>query len=221
MNSKSGPYEITKHPTDIFGLKYKPSVAPAFNDTADITKFWYDQKVRIEFSPLNQDILAGEIRKQDRVLVEIGVCRGRWEHSSTRTLVENKHPNAVYIGIDCEDRSHILPKVQEFGRADILRCDSGEVAMVMSVIKKFGYTKIDVLFIDGDHSVVRVLKEWESYVPHLSEEGVIIFHDTTVHPGPAAIYDAIDESHFDKHKYFADRDDDWGIASVRKKQEED
>jgi predicted O-methyltransferase YrrM len=87
----------------------------------------------------------------------------------------------------------------------------------MSKVFELGHNEIDVLFIDGDHSVNQVVKEWAGYVPYLSNNGVVIFHDTTVHPGPAVVYDAIDEAYFDKRRYFADRIDDWGVAVARRR----
>ncbi|HTB83408.1 MAG TPA: CmcI family methyltransferase [Candidatus Sulfotelmatobacter sp.] len=38
--------------------------------------------------------------------------------------------------------------------------------------------KIDLIFIDGDHSYEGVKTDWELFLPHLSEFGVVVFHDT-------------------------------------------
>ncbi|OFW12102.1 MAG: hypothetical protein A3H96_03660 [Acidobacteria bacterium RIFCSPLOWO2_02_FULL_67_36] len=39
--------------------------------------------------------------------------------------------------------------------------------------------RIDMIFIDGDHSYDGVKRDWELFVPHLREFGVAVFHDTT------------------------------------------
>jgi len=38
--------------------------------------------------------------------------------------------------------------------------------------------KIDLIFIDGDHSYEGVKADWELFLPHLNEFGVVVFHDT-------------------------------------------
>lgn len=54
---------------------------------------------------------------------------------------------------------------------EILRKTSGEAA-------KGWDKKIDLIFIDGDHSYAGVKMDWELFLPHLSEFGVVVFHDT-------------------------------------------
>ena len=46
--------------------------------------------------------------------------------------------------------------------------------------------KFDFIFIDGDHSYPGVKKDYESVLPYVSENGVMVFHDAwwDVHPYP-------------------------------------
>ena len=37
---------------------------------------------------------------------------------------------------------------------------------------------IDLIFIDGDHSYEGVKADWDLFLPHLNEFGVVVFHDT-------------------------------------------
>jgi GT2 family glycosyltransferase len=41
---------------------------------------------------------------------------------------------------------------------------------------------VDILMIDGSHTVEAVKRDYEQYIPKLAENGVVIFHDTN-HPG--------------------------------------
>ena len=41
--------------------------------------------------------------------------------------------------------------------------------------------KVDLLFIDGDHSYEGVKKDFEMYSPLVADGGVIAFHDIAVH----------------------------------------
>ena len=56
-------------------------------------------------------------------------------------------------------------------QVEIVRQTSGEAA------KNWG-KKIDLIFIDGDHSYAGVKADWELFLPHLNEFGVVVFHDT-------------------------------------------
>jgi predicted O-methyltransferase YrrM len=37
---------------------------------------------------------------------------------------------------------------------------------------------IDMLFIDGDHTYEGVKNDWSLFVPHVTEFGIVVFHDT-------------------------------------------
>lgn len=39
--------------------------------------------------------------------------------------------------------------------------------------------KVELLFIDGDHSYEGCLTDWDLYSPYLSEDAIIVFHDTS------------------------------------------
>jgi predicted O-methyltransferase YrrM len=54
---------------------------------------------------------------------------------------------------------------------EIVRKRSGEAA-------RGWQRKIDLIFIDGDHSYEGVKADWQTFLPHLNRFGVVAFHDT-------------------------------------------
>jgi hypothetical protein len=50
--------------------------------------------------------------------------------------------------------------------------------------------------IDGHHSINQVYQEWE-YVSRLSDDGVVVLHDTNSHSGPYFAVESIDDTLFD------------------------
>ena len=56
--------------------------------------------------------------------------------------------------------------------------DSHAVETVASVVDILAGRKVDVLFIDGDHSVEAVTADAERYIPMVRPGGLIIFHDS-------------------------------------------
>lgn len=194
----------------MFGLKYIPSVEPEFCDVHDWTSLCSEYKVEREFSDENQRVLLEQflkVRDSCKCIVEIGVARNPYKESSTSIFLDNKLPETVYIGIDIEDKSFLNDKTRNIYTA---QCDSRYKNRICAMIRKLGLESIDFLFIDGFHSVLQVIFDWE-YVDQLSLHGIVGMHDTNIHPGPYAVFEAIDESVFNKTKY-CEGNNDWGIA---------
>jgi hypothetical protein len=60
-----------------------------------------------------------------------------------------------------------------------------------------------------------VYQEWE-YVSRLSDDGIVVLHDTNSHSGPYFAVESIDNNLFDVYKY-CNNIRDWGLAiAVRK-----
>ncbi|MDR3458636.1 MAG: class I SAM-dependent methyltransferase [Verrucomicrobiae bacterium] len=119
-----------------------------------------------------------------KVCVEIGSARGKSACAVGLALRRNgggklyaidPHSRTNWNDTDSVDSFAIINEhLQKSGAADfveIVRKTSGEAA-------KGWDKKIDLIFIDGDHSYEGVKADWELFLPHLNEFGVVVFHDT-------------------------------------------
>ena len=203
-------YAVKQLPEKIAGLKYRPSIEPGRSDDVDFYGEFY-QPVPREFSVEDQRWLLHHLVQvpQARCIVEIGVQRNSLPDSSTGILIQHKPAHATYIGIDVEDKSHLDDPAR---RVFTVKADSSDRQAVFALMDRLGLPEIDFLFIDGWHSVSQCVRDWR-YTDRLSAGGVVMLHDTNVHPGPVTLFDAIDEKRFEKVKYCTEGPD-WGIAAI-------
>jgi predicted O-methyltransferase YrrM len=206
-------YSIRQLPDSIFGLKYRPSIEPGRDDNTDFYGEFF-RPVPREFSPANQEVLSQALVSlpNPRCIVEIGVQRNPLPESSTGILLRHKPADCVFIGVDIEDKSHLEDPAAHIYT---LKMDSANRAEVFALMDELKVERIDFLFIDGWHSVNQCLADWR-YVERLSSGGVVVMHDTNVHPGPVAVFEAIDENLFEKTKHCTEGPD-WGISVVRRR----
>lgn len=220
---------IYKYKTEIPGLKYRPSFYP-FNaqnvtlDSFDSFKGYNDYIESIDasqenmyhgpidFTEANQAILkavlfqyrVSNVATDEKLTVlEIGVAR---EKPSSTDIFLNKCNR--YYGVDLRDVSELV-KSNETCEAKTLIANSYEQQKVREFV---GPEPIDILFIDGDHSIETVLNDWK-YHDMVKEGGLIVMHDTNHHPGPREVFDAVDEAYFAKRRYCLS---DYGIAVIQK-----
>ncbi len=203
-------YSIRELPERVFGLKFRPSIEPEHSDNQDFYGEFY-RPVPREFSVANQEVLRNALLSvsNPRCIVEIGVQRNPLPESSTGILLQNKPKGCVFIGVDIEDKSHLA---DAGAGVFVLKMDSANRAKVFALMDQKGLETIDFLFIDGWHSVNQCVADW-GYVERLSPTGTVVMHDTNVHPGPVALFEAIDETLFEKSKHCTEGPD-WGIATV-------
>ena len=60
-----------------------------------------------------------------------------------------------------------------------------------AVKKELNGRKLDMLFIDGDHSEMSIVTDWLLYRDFVREGGIIGFHDTETIQGPIKLMDAL------------------------------
>jgi len=219
-------FPFTETPTNVWGLKFKPSINSGF-DALD----WSDKgivkgvsvalgekfgQITIEFSAKNKkallDVLT-DLKMQGRLnsILEIGVFRSL-EESSTRVILNNKLPETKYLGIDLVENN--LSNIRDHSKNTFgLCCDSSNYDIILGYAKTTcGIEQFDLVLIDGYHSINQVMDDWR-FAKNLAPKGVVLMHDSNFHPGPYCIYEAIDETLFDKEKTCVDPID-WGLAKA-------
>lgn len=165
-----------------------------------------------EFSRDDQEIVLKYLKEQLEqknkiVIVEIGVCRNRYDCTSTCIFLDNKRDCDIYLGIDIENKSFLNNPSKNIYT---IKSKSQDFNTIYQYFSKIGITNIDILMIDGHHSINQVYLEWQ-YTSKLNSNGVVIFHDTNCHPGPTCIINSINTNKYDVFQYFNDIWD-WGIS---------
>ena len=174
------------------------------DDIDDPRKFGYKltHKIHKEFSDDNAKILSEVIdRFKPQTYVEIGVHRNG-QDSSTCIIHSKMRPGDIYLGVDLEDKSFLHSE-----NIYTIKTNSSNYQAVTDYMNEIGMKSIDLLFIDGWHSINQVLDDWE-YSRLLSKNGVVCFHDTTFHFGPKMFLENLSE------KYIVEKycEHDYGIG---------
>jgi len=124
-----------------------------------------------------------------KVILEIGTARGGTLFLFTRIA----DPEAVIISIDLPGGpfgggypSWRIPLYKSFSKGEqkiyLIRKDSHDPQTLRKIKRILGGKKIDLLFIDGDHTYKGVKMDFETYSPLVRKGGIIAFHDICPHP---------------------------------------
>ena len=145
------------------------------------------------------------------VVVEIGTFMGSsaiWIGSALHDCKKNGKLYSIDLFNDilpCRgQRTRSLIDPQKFVEDKILQSSlqndiqliKGNSIEIGNQWRNISSEKIDVLFIDGDHTIKGCVDDLQSFLPHLNKEGIIILHD--IFPkncgcdGPRFILDNID-----------------------------
>jgi predicted O-methyltransferase YrrM len=130
--------------------------------------------------------LAAE--KKPKTVVEIGTARG----GTLFMLARLASPDALIVSIDLPGGEYgggypawKAPYYRRFAsktqRIELMRDNSHDAKTVEKLEKILGGKKIDLLFIDGDHTYEGVKRDYEIYSPLVRDGGVISFHDVSEH----------------------------------------
>lgn len=204
-----------KQPTALYGLKWQPTVEPEASNNLDWIGVECNASPPRHFSELDHMALTTAYNMLDetpKLIVEIGVDRSEsYEVSSTSTLLKLKPKDCMYIGIDIADKSS-LNSIEN--NVYTIRGNSANHEELYKLMDWYSIPKIDMMFVDGDHSVNQVLLEWK-YWERMISRGVMAYHDTNYHPGPVSLLDAVDTNIFSVD-YFGRGEHDWGVGIVKR-----
>lgn len=106
------------------------------------------------------------------VYLEVGCAKGGLVHTMSQLLV-GKEPLA--IGVDAHSSYRAI--WESYSPCKFVQGLSGDKETIESVSKLLGDRKVDVLFIDGDHSRKGVQEDWDNYKGFVKPGGMVIFHD--------------------------------------------
>jgi predicted O-methyltransferase YrrM len=125
-----------------------------------------------------------ELARGKQCLVEIGVAEG----ASAQALREAMAPDGDLYLIDPFHLGRIpgIKALRRAAGAAVSASGNGRVHW----IEKFSYDAvrewnrpIDLLFIDGDHSLAGVKRDWRDWGRFVVPGGVVLFHDARLFPG--------------------------------------
>jgi predicted O-methyltransferase YrrM len=125
---------------------------------------------------------------QPRAILEIGTARG----GTLFCWCAMAAPDATVISLDLPGGIHgggyppwkiffYRRFAQPKQKIHLLRGDSHSPKMLDEVKKSLPPGGLDFLFIDGDHTLEGVRRDYEMYSPLVKPGGTIVFHDVCVH----------------------------------------
>ena len=139
---------------------------------------------RSEFAPF----LAVVLKQRPETIVEIGrgnggslwaLCRAVAESA---TIVSVDLPEGPFGGSDAS--AEVITRLESYSgprqRLHLIQADSRASETVARVHELA--PRVDLLFIDGDHSYEAVAADYRSYGPLVRPGGLIGFHDILPHP---------------------------------------
>jgi predicted O-methyltransferase YrrM len=126
--------------------------------------------------------------RQLNAVVEIGTSNGGVFYglcklaAPTATMVSIDLPGGPFGGVMWIDGNKAL---MSYGKPkqklEFLRFDSHKDATLKKLKGILGDRKIDLLFIDGDHTYKGVKQDYEMYSPLVAKGGLIVLHDICDH----------------------------------------
>jgi predicted O-methyltransferase YrrM len=167
-------------------------------------------------------------RLKPRTVLEIGTSKGGTLFLWARLATADAH--IISIDLPGGENEWAYPRWKEpfyktFAskkqKIDLVRGDSHSARVFDEFRKALGDEKIDLLFIDGDHSYEGVKKDYQLYSPFVRTGGIVAFHDIAVHPAITGsevhlFWDELSQGK-DAKEFIENKDQGWagiGVVSV-------
>jgi len=201
--------EVEKLPTDIYGLMWLPTLDEFRDESSTV----WDAGLHDPFSACCKEEIKScmeELGNSLKCIVEIGVDRDASLETMTKHILQHKPNSTMYLGVDINDKSRLDSLSINVHTICI---DSKDRQAVIDKLLELEVESIDLLFIDGDHSINGVVNDWQ-YVERLSPHGIVLLHDVEGTVGPMCVFDAIDPDMFEKQMFC--REDDYGMGKLKR-----
>lgn len=204
-------FHIKPKTTNVDGLRFFPSMEPDIDNDQDMPPYGWVSSVEVTDCNLAvvQSVID-ELGSNLKASMEIGVNRNG-ERSMSRIIMDKRPKGSFYLGVDIEDKSYLD---DPSSNTWTIKANSHDQETIRGFIASKGVKQIDLLFIDGWHSINTCVNDWR-YTDLLSPHGVVILHDTNSHPGPIGLFEAINEDLYMKERHCPEND--FGIAVVRRR----
>ena len=214
MNKDMMLYNWKCLPSLVCGLRYVPTTEPEFSDCEQRMFIKSGKEIVMPLCIKNKspnysslvhdgpsvrkshvDMIKNAISSGTKSILEIGVnVYQKPLLSTTIAILDTKQNDCTYLGVDVNNKSSINRGDKHIHTITI---DSSARNKIRAKMIELGMLTIDLLLIDGDHSINMTINDW-CFVEFLSPNGIVIIHDTNVHIGPRSVFDAIDEMSFSK-----------------------
>lgn len=194
--SKKTSQYILRHAINIINLPHSIFILRRFACNSDIAKL-----VDFGFSGCGGLISLSQVRSEiigflnllnelnPKFILEIGTAAGGTlfllsriasEHS---TIISIDLPGGPFGGGYPFYKTPLYKSFRDSGQQMyLIRANSHEKATMERIKSNLKDNKIDVLFIDGDHTYEGVAKDFEIYSPFVRKNGIIAFHDIVESP---------------------------------------
>lgn len=151
------------------------------------------------------------IKHKTKSILEVGTGRNG-QGSFAYVLNTNKNKDAIYIGIDIEDRSFLRDTKNNI---HTIQNDSINYYENVHIFRDyFNVEQFDFILIDTPHSINQLLLDWE-YTNLLTDGGIVAIHDTSCHPGPKLFMQNLNRNKWTVIENCCP--EDWGIGFAWKK----
>lgn len=173
-----------------------------------------------------EQLLSLVIGLEPTTVLEIGAGKGgtswAWSKLGASKLIVVDLPNGPWGGGDIMPMMEYV-KQNTSTNIDVILGNSQNWECLNAVKERLGDSKVDFLFIDGDHSYNGVKTDFLIYSPLVRDFGLIAFHDALEHPPEAQcnVKKFIDELKEtwpkDKVSEFYSEPKNWGGIAVFRK----
>ena len=170
------------------------------------------------------------LKMKAKNILEIGTANGgtlfllsRFSDPNALIMTMDLPESFFFRGFDFKIRRFYKSFASHQQKIALINGDSHDISSLQKLNEFLYHEKLDILFIDGDHSYEGVKKDFEMYSPLVREEGLIVFHDIVVVPpeiekanGVHQFWNEI-KKNFEYKEIVEDWEQGWGGIGVMRK----